>query len=499
MGHTKEAPAVPVAVAVAGKVDRRSLSHRDNGGGDHNRPTTMAAVAAATHVVPPPPPAKERTLDSNATATAAPLSSAFHHQPNHNHRNGSLRNNIDTTAATAATTATNLESSSSSRRSLWRLVVCATGINVCYLTYGVLQERFLLSSSSSSHHHNRSWGASFLLLTQCVTNVGVALVWQRLHPQHRHPQQQQLSTSPTSSSSSSSTKSQNQPTTSLPHGLLLLTAACYVTAMVCSNEAIRYVSYPVQVLAKSCKLIPTLLVGQLVERRLYRPSEWMAALCISVGIVLFHTTSRPAAANNKNAAATATRNRSSVDFDSAAAWTDHHSHHHDNEYNYGLWLLVGSLTIDGVLSSLQNRLKQARRPPNAVETMLYVNLYAILFLHPFCVVTGQWEAAVGSRRDHHHSTWLRETAGRLVLLNAAAAAGQVFIFLSLAWFTPVVTTTITTTRKFWTILLSVGLYGHTFHGPQWLSVGLVFVGLYVAILTTVRGGGAANTQKIKQA
>jgi len=164
------------------------------------------------------------------------------------------------------------------RQQLGKLIFCASGICACYLYYGYLQERLLTTSPSKN-----KLGPSFVLWTQCVTNVVVAWLWRRVLLQLQAQQQQ--------TSSHDGIKKIQQHPPSLPHTLLWATAGCYVTAMVCSNEALRFgVPYPVQVLAKSCKLIPTMLVGQLVEGRqrvLYGPTEWAAALCISLGILLF--------------------------------------------------------------------------------------------------------------------------------------------------------------------------------------------------------------------
>lgn len=151
---------------------------------------------------------------------------------------------------------------------LWRLALCATGICACYLYYGLLFENLFQPGE-------HALGATFVLMTQSITNSVVAFGWQKF---------QDNSSSASSTSTSTSTKNP------LPHRFLFAATACYVTAMACSNEAVRYVSYPVAVLAKSCKLIPTMLVGQFVEGRLYSRTEWTAALCISAGIVLFHMT-----------------------------------------------------------------------------------------------------------------------------------------------------------------------------------------------------------------
>ena len=326
------------------------------------------------------------------------------------------------------------------RHGLGHLALCALGICICYLYYGILQERLFTG--------RQRLGASFVLTTQCITNAMVAYLWHSWS----------LATwGPRHDSGDSSQKSTDSK--SLNHWLLFITAGFYFGAMACSNEAIQYVSYPVAVLAKSCKLIPTMLVGQIMEGKLYSWAEWMAALLISGGIVLFHLT----------------RHKGGINRD-------------DDQSTYGMLLLLASLAMDGVLASSQNFLKfprhQSHRAPTAVETMLYINLYAILYLLPMCVYNGQWIDGVGRISSE-------DSLGTAVLiLNGTVALGQIFIFLCLTWFSPLYTTTITTTRKFLTVVVSVLMFGHSFTHTQWFSVVLVFTGLYLIIVVQ-------RTKKVK--
>ena len=55
------------------------------------------------------------------------------------------------------------------------------------------------------------------------------------------------------------------------------------------------------------------------------------------------------------------------------------------------------------------------------------------------------------------------------------------MFYTLHNFNSLVLTTITTTRKFFTILSSVVLFGHSLVGPQWIGVALVFVALLLEL------------------
>ncbi len=51
--------------------------------------------------------------------------------------------------------------------------------------------------------------------------------------------------------------------------------------------------------------------------------------------------------------------------------------------------------------------------------------------------------------------------------SLASAVGQNFVYLTITWFNPLVMTTIATTRKFFTIVFSMILYGHAIGPWQW--------------------------------
>jgi UDP-galactose transporter B1 len=314
------------------------------------------------------------------------------------------------------------------------LAVCAVGICCCYIYYGILQERYFSGS-------NRI-GANFALVSQTATNCVVALGWSRVDQLWRNK------------------KASPSSTLGLNHPLLLLNSFCYIAAMSTSNYAFRYVGYPTAVLAKSCKLIPTMVMSIMIERKRYSGQEWLAAGCITLGVVLFNLSRMSSSSEDKQ------------------------------DSMHGQILLAISLCMDGFLGSCQGLLKRPdiegkRRPPTAMETMLYVNLYALVFIIPMALQTGEWSEGISRIHEIKHG---------LMLLNAAAASGQIFIFLTLTWFTPLVCTTITTTRKFCTILISVLHFGHVFNVTQWSAIGLVFGGLYTEMVNKARGHGKAKEE-----
>jgi len=298
---------------------------------------------------------------------------------------------------------------------------------------------------------------------------------------------------------------------------LFIDAFTYFAAMTASNEALTYVSYPTAVLAKSSKLIPTMLVGFFFERKSFLIQEWCSAALITAGITIFNF-SRLSTNNEASAGAVV-------------------GEEEDNDSIFGIFLLLFSLAMDGLLASFQGRLKHDQngkyRLPSALDCMLWVNAYAIIFMLPLSIWTGQFSngiklfrnsqivpvavveplsslrggpkiVGIGRvilnliRRGKKDAITITSTAPNeslalawtILWLNMTAAAGQIFIFFTIQLFSPLMCTTITTTRKFITILLSVLNFGHHFTRVQWSAIVMVFGGLYLAIVSKV-----SNTKK----
>jgi UDP-galactose transporter B1 len=68
-------------------------------------------------------------------------------------------------------------------------------------------------------------------------------------------------------------------------------------------------------------------------------------------------------------------------------------------------------------------------------------------------------------------------AAQVALFCACGAAGQLFIFHAIRTFGSLTNTLITTTRKFFNILLSVLLNANPLLPQQWAAVAMVFSGL----------------------
>jgi adenosine 3'-phospho 5'-phosphosulfate transporter B2 len=60
----------------------------------------------------------------------------------------------------------------------------------------------------------------------------------------------------------------------------------------CQYEALRFVSFPTQVLAKACKVIPVMLMGRCVSGRTYPLHQYGTATVVCVGVAMFMWSSR---------------------------------------------------------------------------------------------------------------------------------------------------------------------------------------------------------------
>ncbi|CAJ0941095.1 unnamed protein product [Ranitomeya imitator] len=136
-----------------------------------------------------------------------------------------------------------------------------------------------------------------------------------------------------------------------------LYAACslsYVGAMVSSNSALQYVNYPTQVLGKSCKPIPVMLLGVTLLRKKYPLTKYLCVLLIVVGVALFMY--KP-----KNSGATGD----------------------DHVFGYGEMLLLLSLTLDGLTGVSQDHMR-AHYQTGSNPMMFHINLWSSLFLGAGC-------------------------------------------------------------------------------------------------------------------
>lgn len=227
-------------------------------------------------------------------------------------------------------------------------------------------------------------------------------------------------------------------------GFYACSALTYLLAMVSSNMALRWVPYPTQVVGKSAKPIPVMILGVLIGRKSYSLQRYLFVLFIVIGVVLFML---------KDVKRDPTKEIA------------------EQTIGIGEVLLFLSLSMDGLTGAIQERMRSAHSP-SAQHMMVAMNGWSTLILLVGVVLTGEiFEFITFAGRFPH-------VLIQLASLAITGALGQLFIFIMVSSYGPLACSVVTTTRKFFTVLCSVIFFGNPLTSRQWLGTALVFAGLF---------------------
>eukprot|EP00438_Fugacium_kawagutii_P023600 Skav205956 [mRNA] locus=scaffold442:159082:160059:+ [translate_table: standard] len=219
-----------------------------------------------------------------------------------------------------------------------------------------------------------------------------------------------------------------------------------VLASTCQYEALKYVSFPVQMLGKSFKMMPVMLWGILISSKQYKLKEWLVALVVTSGVTMFLLTGPIASPSGKNDDTTS------------------------NSFK-GLLLLLLFLALDGITSPMQEKLFN-EYGLSKYNQILWVNLCSATVSMITLLSTGSLLSAVGF--CGRHPTLM----GDAVTLSIAQVSSQWFIVSQVKEFGAVVFAATMNVRQLFSIITSYVEYGHYITGLQVLSLCLVFGALF---------------------
>merc|ERR1719414_1790436 len=154
-------------------------------------------------------------------------------------------------------------------------------------------------------------------------------------------------------------------------------------------------------------------------------------------------------------------------------------------------LLLVSLTCDGVTGAVQERMKSEHQTKSG-HMMRSMNKWSVFFLAVALTATGELWDFLGFVSRHPPVLW------QIGLFSVASALGQYFIFMCVSEFGPLPCSIVTTTRKFFTVLGSVILFGNTLMPHQWAGAVLVFTGIFLdGAFGKQKSKPSVETQKIE--
>lgn len=325
-----------------------------------------------------------------------------------------------------------------------RLLICVVGIYVCFLSWGLLQERISTRAYTAVVDGMvvSSRFPSFFVLNVVQASIATVLAWASLSLSRRHEAH---------GSSIGLLAIWHNPRLFWSYIRLAL-SSCLASPF--GYAALAHITYPTMILGKSCKLVPVMLVSVLLHGRRYPPIKYATVALITAGVSIFMlfdgSHSRKGSASNSL---------------------------------LGVALLLVNLFLDGLTNSWQDELFRRYRV-RSQHLMFYMNLFSCLFMASYLCTrhllsllqhAGTSELARFVDFIGLHPACLVD----MLLFGLLGAAGQLFIFHTIEHFGAVLLVTVTVTRKLATMLVSVVCFGHAVRWQQAVGIGAVFASLAI--------------------
>mmetsp|Transcript_16993 Transcript_16993/g.53984 ORF Transcript_16993/g.53984 Transcript_16993/m.53984 type:complete len:353 (-) Transcript_16993:3247-4305(-) len=206
--------------------------------------------------------------------------------------------------------------------------------------------------------------------------------------------------------------------------------------------------FVVQVVAKSCKLIPTMVVGGLMLGKRYGVGSYAAAACLCLGLVGFSAS------------------------DTAV------SQHKESTY-VGVVMLVMAVALDSITPNFQQRLLTRGAKASEAEVMLFTNLLGLIPLTMVGISTGEFIKAV------EFCMQTPRVAFYLTVFALCTYLGVACYMRLVSQFSGVAAITVTTGRKVATVILSFIIFPKPFHWGYAVSGVVLLAGI---LINYVAGG-----------
>ena len=152
----------------------------------------------------------------------------------------------------------------------------------------------------------------------------------------------------------------------------------YVFAMYSSNKALEFVSFPLQILAKSCKMIPVLLGDVLITGKRRNAQEYLGVVLMTAGVIYFSFLDGGSGKKGHGKGGAGAMDASNQ--------------------MLGYLLLAGSLALDGVSGPLQQQMGEYAL--TSFQQNLVSNAWAIVYMAVVVVLNNEWTSSVRASCAH---------------------------------------------------------------------------------------------------
>ena len=304
-----------------------------------------------------------------------------------------------------------------------KLLIGAGGIYGAFLYYGSLQEDVFRYTAEDGSQFKQAW---LLQVLEALANVMTGFIGMQL----------------------------TGPTKGIPKQAFAISGASQVTAKACTSLALANgLSFPVATLAKSGKMAPVMLGSLILGGASYSIREYLQVAAIIGGTAIVSMGKKKGGGSSSSM--------------------------------MGVAYIVLSLVLDGVTAGFQKRLKEETKKagvkPKPYDFMFWTNWY-------MCVTAVVISCALNEVKPGlAFCTANPEIFEKIIKFALCSAVGQSFIFYTIANFDPLVLSTVTTTRKIFSVLLSIFLKGHSLSLTGWSGIALACSGIFSELLAKMGG------------
>merc|ERR1712157_687349 len=229
------------------------------------------------------------------------------------------------------------------------------------------------------------------------------------------------------------------PTAGIPKQMFAISGAAQVSAKACTSLALANgLSFPVATLAKSGKMAPVMAGSLLLGGAEYTLREYLQVAAIIGGTAIVSMGKKKGSGGGDSSM-------------------------------MGVFYIVLSLVLDGVTAGFQKRLKTETAKvgvkPKPYDFMFWTNLFMCGTALFVALLSGEMTTGLA------YCFANAEIFEKIIKFAICSAVGQSFIFDTL------VLSTVTTTRKIFSVLLSIFLKGHSLSMMGWSGIALAVSGI----------------------
>jgi adenosine 3'-phospho 5'-phosphosulfate transporter B2 len=319
--------------------------------------------------------------------------------------------------------------------SAFKFVCAFCGLQASYLTWGYMQELIMTTQFTPTENvpDGKFPSAAFCVFSNRFLAVIVAIIAVKL----KHGAVFANNTAP----------------------LLAFTPCALSNTMSSWSQyaSLKYVSFPVQTVFKSSKIIPVMIMGKFLKGTGYPFSQYVEAFLITLGVAIFSVASKSSSAERSTEL-------------------------------IGLILLVLYITFDCFTAQWQDKVytQYGRKNVDPYQMMLGVNSSAIVITTLGLIVSGDlpvvYEFLLANPQVFTYN----------VITAITSASGQLCIFYTIKEFGPIVFTIIMTTRQMFSICISAIVFSHTISAIAAVGAILVFSVLFYQIRRKYLGRAASR-------